>query len=122
MQQFMAMVLSIQIFVISVSAAFYFFGTELGISALTDRSLDLTHLQTTLNSTAQSYQTNPFNAALIFGDFGRGITNFMNIISGGYLFTLMAKFGMAQSFIYGVQIIFGIGVVMTLIYLVSGRG
>lgn len=122
MREFMYMVLSAQLFVICISGGMWFFGSELGITAIADRSLDMDALTNSFNATAQDYQTDPFNAIFIFGDFGRAITEFLNIVSGGYIFSMMGLFGFAQSFITGVQVAFGLGVIMTLVYLISGRG
>jgi hypothetical protein len=75
-----------------------------------------------LKATAQEYRTNPFNIAFIFGDFGRAVTEFMKVVTSGYVFDMMGLFGFPQSFITGVQVVFSLGVIMTLIYLISGRG
>lgn len=132
MQQFMSMVLSIEIFIMCVSGSFYFIGAELGLTAIqrlgqptndATPADSLQNLNSTFRATASTYQTKPFDALLIFGDFSRAITNFMNIISGGYLFNVMQHLGIfPASFTIIIQVVFGLSVIMTLIYLVSGRG
>lgn len=122
MREFMYMVLSAELFVICISGAMWFFGHELGVQAISDHSLDLENLETSFNNTAQTYRTNPWDFRFIFGNFLQGITEFLNVVSGGYIFDMMALFGFAESFVTGVQVIFGLGVIFTLIYLASGRG
>lgn len=122
MREFMYMILSAQLFVICISAAMWFFGQELGIPDVEDRSLNMEGLEDSFNATAQTYRTGGFDPIFIFGDFQKAITQFLDIVSGGYVFDMMALFGFAQSFVVGIQVIFGLGVIATLIYLISGRG
>lgn len=122
MREFMLMVLSAQLFVMCISGAMWFFGTELGVSAISDRSLGVDLPEAEFNATAQSYATNPFNIVFVFGDFTAALTQFFNVVSGGYVFTMMSLFGFAQSFITGMQVIFSLGVVLSASYILSGRG
>lgn len=122
MQEMMRIVISLELFALCVAAAFWFFGTELGIIAIRDRSLDLEALQENYNATAQTYQTDPFNIALVFGDFGRAITQFMQAVATGELQELAQRWGFVQIFLFGFLTVIGLLVIMTLIYLVSGRG
>lgn len=119
------MVLSAQVFVICISAGMYFFGTELGISKITDYSLNMAALNDTFKRQAEEYDQSDegggFNIIFVFGDFTKAITQFMQIVTGHYVFNMMEKFGFAQSFVVGTQVIFGLGVVGSLIYLISGR-
>jgi len=122
MQQFMATVLWSEFFIMCIAVAFWVFGTELGLTQIQARSVDLEAIEQRYNSTAQGYETSPFNAAFIFGDFGRAITEFMTSIFHGNLGVMIAKFGFAASFTLGIIVLDGLAAVCTLIYLVSGRG
>jgi hypothetical protein len=122
MQEFMRITLSIELFALCLAGGMWFFGSELGIIAIQDRSLDLETLEHNYNTTAHDYQTSPFNITLIFGDFGRAITNFMSAVASNDIQNLIQRWGLAQSFLFIVIVILGFCVVCTLIYLVSGRG
>lgn len=122
MQQFMAMVLGLEFFILCIAGSFWFFGTELGIIAIKDRSLDLEEIEAQYDTTAQGYETSPFNAVFVFGDFGRAITEFMATLVSGDTPELMARFGFAQSFIFIIILLTAFAVICTLIYMISGRG
>lgn len=122
MREFMAMVLSAQLFVVCISSGMWFFGSELGIPGIADRSLNMDTLESDFNATAVSYETDPFNALFIFGDFVTGVNQFFHVVSGGYVFSMMSLFGFAQSFITGIQVAFGLGVILSAAYIISGRG
>lgn len=122
MQQLMAMVLSLELFVMCISTGFWFFGEQLNMSTIKHYSLNITTLNRSFNATVLGYETNPYNPAFIFGDFGRGITQFMQIVTGNYFFGIMGLFGFPESFIIAVSVIYFFAVIGTLIYLISGRG
>jgi len=122
MQEFMRITLSIELFALCIAGSAWFIGTELNIIAIRDRSLDLEQLENDYNATAQDYETNPFNIALIFGDFGRAITQFMAAVASGDMQDLISLWGLGGTFLFIIIVILGFCVVCTLIYLVSGRG
>lgn len=123
--------LGVYMFCLCISAGFWYLGTELAnagiVSAanpIIDRSLDLQALNNTLSGDVQDFQDdqNAWDVTLIFGNFFSGATNFMKIISGGYLMDLLVKFGFPESMQLIVQVvIIGFGAFAALIYYVSGR-
>lgn len=62
-----------------------------------------------------------FNTAFIFGDFGKAITVFMQMISGGYIVETLQLLAFPAYFTIPFQAIVGIMTVGALVYLVSGR-
>jgi len=122
MQELMRIVLSIEMFIMCISCGMWFFGEQLNMTTIKNMSLPLETLASNFNATVLGYETNPYNPAFIFGDFGRAITQFMQIVSGNYVFNIMGLFGMPISFIVGVSVIYFFAVLGTLIYLISGRG
>jgi len=122
MQQFMSIVLSLEFFILCISGSFWFFGHELGITAISQRSLDIEAKAQSYNDTSQSYETTGFNVALIFGDWGRSITEFFNAIQAGDPVAMMQLFGFPGSFIQWIIAIDGLAIILTVIYLFSGRG
>src|SRR6185503_16222728 len=115
-------ILWVYVFILCLSAGLWFFGEQLAIPAIADKSLPLDELADGYNSTVLGYEGGAgFNPVFLFGDYGKSITEFLNIIFGGYLYKMLLLFGFAQSFITGMVVITGFLVVGTLIYLVSGR-
>ena len=62
-----------------------------------------------------------WNPVLIFGDFTRTITVFMEIISGGYIVTTLENLGLPAFFTVQFQTILGVMTLGSLGYLISGR-
>jgi hypothetical protein len=126
------MLISVYLFFLCVSAGFWYFGVELqragvfteGNNPAIDRSLNFTTLNNNFNSTAEGYEGGAgFNPAFIFGDFGKAITEFMNVVTGGYAVQMLGKLGFPESMQTIVQtIVVGFGSIGALIYLISGRG
>lgn len=125
------MLMGVYFFFLCVSAGFWYYGKELenaGIlnsnnNPILNQSLNLTELRGNFSSTVSGYQSgNAFNPALIFGDFGRGVTEFVKVVSGGYAMDMMQKLGFSQSFQTIMQVlVVGFGAAGALIYYISGR-
>lgn len=123
--------MSVYFFFLCISAGFWYFGKELensgivteGNNPILGRSLDFDEVNTGFNSTAAGYEGGAgFNPSFIFGDFGKGITEFMNIVSGGYVLQMMTKLGFPQSFQTIMQVlVMGFGAIGALVYYISGR-
>lgn len=122
MRDIYQIVIAFYLFMLCINLGFYFVGGALGIPGISSYSTNFNTLNSTYNSQAQSYaQGGGFNTALIFGDFGKGITDFMSIISGKYVLDTMTNIGMPDSLVLPMQVIVGFMAVVSLIYLVSGR-
>ena len=122
MRDLMQITLAVSLFGLIMNGSFYFVGTALGVPAIVGYSSDLQAIENNLDTQAQSFNnTGGFNPALIFGDFGKAITVFMNLISGHYFLIVLTSFGFAESFVFMLQVVFGFLTVASLIYLVSGR-
>ena len=99
-----------------VNAAFYP-GTEtlqpqVNFTALNSNSTDI----------ADSFEGGGgFNTAFIFGDFGKAITVFFQMISGGYIAETLQLLSFPVYFTFPFQAIVGTMTVGALVYLVSGR-
>lgn len=107
---------------ICINLGFYFIGNAFTQPTISGKSLNFTTLNSDSNSTVQGFQGGGgFNTAFIFGDFGKAITVFMNLISGGYVVNTLTVLGFPDYFVIPFQAILGIGTVVSLIYLVSGR-
>lgn len=137
-----AALMSIYLFCLCISFGFWYMGHELENAGLVSaannpilaRSQNITALNERFNATAQTYEGGAgFNPTFIFGDFGKGVSEFMaqvaggvstgfNIATGGYLTTQMKLLGFPLSFQQGAQaVIVGFGVSGALIYYISGR-
>lgn len=115
-------VLAFNLFVLCINVGFYFIGNGLGIDSVSNMSLDVETINSELNSTSQDFGTQGgFNPELIFGDFGRAITLFMQIISGGYILETLTNVGLSQDLIIPMQMVIGFSTVISLLYLLSGR-
>ena len=62
-----------------------------------------------------------FNPALIYGDFLKAGSTFLQLISGGYIFQTLQLLGFPSYFTYAFQGVVGVMTVGGLLYLVSGR-
>jgi hypothetical protein len=99
-----------------VNAAFYP-GTE-----TLQPKVNFTTLQADVNSTTAGFgDGSGFNVDFIFGDYGKAITVFMNMISGGYIVQTMELLAFPDYFTIPFQAIIGVMTLGGLIYLVSGR-
>lgn len=123
MRDIYQIVIAIYLFFLCINMGFWFLGNALNIPLITGYSTDFNTLQDTYNSTAGDFQGgNAFNAAFIFGDFGKAINTFFGIISGAYVLNTMTIMGFSEYFVLPMQVIIvGFMSVISLIYLVSGR-
>ncbi|WP_431753939.1 hypothetical protein [Nitrososphaera sp.] len=84
--------------------------------------VNFTTLQTSVNATTDIFGAGGgFNTAFIFGDFGKAITVFMQMISGGYIVETLQLLYFPDYFLVPFQAIVGVMTLGGLIYLVSGR-
>lgn len=122
MQPLLHMVLAFNLFIFCINVGFYFIGNGLGIDGVSKMSMDVTTTTANLNSTSQEFSSEGgFNPELIFGDFGRAITLFMQMISGGYVLDTMQSVGLSEYLILPIQMVLGFMTVGSLLYLLSGR-
>lgn len=65
-----------------------------------------------------------FSTVFIFGDYVKALQFFVNSFTGGYLWSTLDLIGVNfhPFFIMGLQAIWGVIVVYTFVYLISGRG
>lgn len=122
MRDLYQIVVALFMFMLCINGGFWFIGNALGIPGIAVYSTDFETLNQTYGNQANEFEDDGgFNPALIFGDFGRGITVFMELISGKYVLATMTNFGLSESFILPIQVIVGFMTVVSLVYLVSGR-
>lgn len=122
-QELARSVVWIYVFVLCLSVGLWWLGNQFSIPAIADKSLPLEQLAESYNTTSQTYAGGAgFNPSFIFGDFPKAITEFMSIVTGGYLYKIMLLFGFPGDLVTGMQALTGFMVIGSLIYLVSGRG
>ena len=122
MRDFYQIVSALMLFMLCLNGGFWFIGNALGIPGIAVFSTDFETLNDDYNTTAQGFDDDGgFNPVLIFGDFGKGINVFMELISGKYVLQTMTNFGFSDAFVFPLQVIVAFLTVVSLIYLVSGR-
>lgn len=124
MREALVILLSLYGFFLCVNLGFWWIGNTLGVESLTGNSIDFETLNSTMAGHADDFESGGgFNFDFIFGDFGKGLTQFWNIISGGYLLATMTNIGFDENFIFPLQVIaVGYLGVIAGVYYISGRG
>jgi hypothetical protein len=123
MQAWFSAVLTLNLFFFCINLGLYMVNAAFYTDTETlQPKVNFTTLQADVNSTTAGFgDGNGFNTAFIFGDYGKAITVFMNMISGGYIVQTLELFAFPDYFTIPFQAIIGVMTLGGLIYLVSGR-
>lgn len=123
MRDALVMLIGAYLFILCVNGALWFLGNAFGLDTVSGLSLNFTSLNTNLTNQGKEFgEDGGFNPELIFGDFGKGITQFWQLISGGFLMEFMERLGLDSNFILPMQVtVVGFLGVIAGIYYISGR-
>lgn len=124
MREALVILLSLYGFMLCINAGFWWIGNSLGIEGIADQSLDFGTLNNTFTGQAEDFESGGgFNFDFIFGDFGKGLTSFWNLVSGKYFLDTLNNIGIDPNLIFPLQVIVvGYLAVIVGIYYISGRG
>jgi hypothetical protein len=128
MQAFFQIVLTLDLFFLCINLGLYmansaFFPDEANSAhPVIPQAVNFTQLNENSTAIADSFEGGGgFNTAFIFGDFGRAITVFFQMVSGGYIVDTLNVLGFPGYFTVALQAIVGTMTIGALVYLVSGR-
>jgi hypothetical protein len=71
--------------------------------------------------TGEYNSTGGFNIELIFGDFTKALSTFVNLATGAFVVSTLTNIGFPSTFVIPFQVILGFFGLISLAYLISGR-